>query len=276
MLYPVIMRSRFALIVLVLVSIALPDAPGADPARAKRKRKGAKRASMVTIPAGSYRVTKPGGDTPSQIERVNIAAFKIDRQEVSVAQYRRCVRSAKCSEPQTGTYFSLAQRRQDFKQFCNWEHQGREDHPINCIDREQAREYCAFVGKKLPTSAQWEAANYGGDSPQQRRSFAFGDKLDDGTRLCRDRKTQRLGTCPTRRSDDDRTTHGVRDLASNVSEWTATDACPGAVSKCRNPMAVIRGGNWYNSYAVAVGVKRARLVLPKTYDHILGFRCVSK
>lgn len=268
------MRCPTSLSLLLVVVMTCPLMTGTDSVRAKRTRLSKK--NMVKVPKGDYRVVVPGSDAADSTKVVALDTFRIDRHEVSVAEYRRCVQSAKCSEPQVGTYFSLAQRREDFKQFCNWTHADRADHPINCIDRQQAQEYCAFMGKTLPTSAQWEAANYGGDTKRQRRPFAFGEKLEETTRLCHKRKAQRLGTCTTRRVDEDQTPAKVRDLASNVSEWTATDACPGGGSDCRNTLAVIRGGNWYNDYAVGQGTRRQRLVTPKTYDHILGFRCVSK
>ena len=188
----------------------------------------------------------------------------------------------------TGPIFSLAQRRIDFKAFCNWNHKGREAHPINCIDRKQAEEYCAFAGKQLPTSAQWEAATYGLQAsrkrnpkpvkPEKRPKYVFGDALTPDAKLCWKRKDKRSGTC-TRDSPlalDDLTRSGILGLAANVSEWTRSDACPEGADKCRNRLAVIRGGNWYNDYAVQVGNARARLLQAKGYDHTIGFRCVSR
>jgi len=263
------------MLVLVFAATAL-----SGPADAKRKRKSkkakAKPTKMVKVPAGTYTVRKPGSDTATATQQVVLKSFSMDRHEVTVAEYRRCVLSAKCSEPLTGTYFSLAQRRIDFKEFCNWGQQGRDDHPVNCVSRKQATEYCAVQGKRLPTSAEWEAGNYGDTSAKRRLKFAFGAELTAETELCWNRKDLRKGTCATDLPSADVTWRGIAGLASNVTEWTSTDACPGAEANCRNPLAVIRGGNWYNAFAVKAGVARMRLIESKGYDHILGFRCVSK
>ncbi len=270
-------RTNRLLPIVLVAAFAWPLAD-ADGAGRSRKAKGGKKgqaARMVKVAAGTYAVSTPDSDS-GETRRVALKAFRIDRHEVTVASYRRCVLTAKCSEPQTSAYFSLAQRRIDFEAFCNWNQAGREDHPINCLTRGQAAEYCASVGKRLPTSDQWEAANYGEPTPKRRTRYVFGDTIPKDAALCWNRKEHREGTCPTTSTNDDTSWRGVKGLAGNVSEWTRTDACPGGGAECRNKLAVIRGGNWYNAYAVKAGVRRARLVQAASFDHLLGFRCISK
>lgn len=205
----------------VLLAFALTLGVGLTPADADAKRRKGKRSAKATraisIPAGNYVVALPGDARVNQT--VKLTPFDIDRNEVTVADYRACVLKAKCSEPKDGTYFSLAQRRIDFKDFCNWAKPSRDGHPVNCIDRKQAAEYCAFRGRRLPSSDQWEAANYASAAPKDRTKFTFGgDSLPKaaspapvsgdssskpspttGARhpedLCWQRKNQRLGTC---------------------------------------------------------------------------------
>ena len=100
----------------------------------------------VTIPSGRY--------VPSPLPRSTIARFEMSRTEVTVAQYRQCVDAGACSEPQSRGVVTTDEG-------CNWGESGREDHPINCVDWNQAVEFATWVGGRLPSEAEWEyAARY--------------------------------------------------------------------------------------------------------------------
>ena len=61
---------------------------------------------------------------------VTVSAFKIDKYEVTVSQYKACntASPSTCTAPNTGGQ-------------CNWGVSGRESHPINCVDWNQAIPY---------------------------------------------------------------------------------------------------------------------------------------
>ena len=72
----------------------------------------------------------------------SVQAFQLT-QEITVFQYDQCVQAGVCSLPLTDVE-------------CNYGQIGRSDHPINCVDWDQARTFAKWVGGDLPSEAQWE------------------------------------------------------------------------------------------------------------------------
>ena len=91
-----------------------------------------------------------GRDSQSDLTP-KLEGFFISKTEVTVAQYKRCVEAKSCTEPNT-------------QEGCNWEQPDRDDHPVNCVDWEQARAFASWLGSEveLPTSAEWTHAAHGG------------------------------------------------------------------------------------------------------------------
>ena len=125
------------LFVLTLLLLALPAWGAGD---------------MVEVSAGDFYYEcsnlvdeyGPCNDDEWPGHRIPLAAFKIDKREVTVSAYRECVRTGACTEPDTGEY-------------CHWETR-LEKRPINCVDWHQAKAYCSWAGKSLPTEQEWERA----------------------------------------------------------------------------------------------------------------------
>src|SRR5512134_171465 len=163
---------------------------------------------QVYIPAGTFRmggmdVRRAANEIPEH--DVTLDAFWMDQLEVTNAMYALCVDAGDCTPPQD----FKSQRRA--KYFNNAEFN---DYPVIYVTWGQAKAYCEWAGRRLPTEAEWERAARGDDW----RTFPWGEDKADGLRanynmLIGD--TSRVGTYPLGASP-----FGVLDMAGNVAEWT--------------------------------------------------------
>lgn len=162
---------------------------------------------QVFIPAGTFRM---GGmdvrRAPNEIpdHDVTLDAFWMDQLEVTNAMYGLCVRAGGCTPPQN----MKSQRRPEY--FNNPEFN---DYPVIYVTWGQAKTYCEWGGRRLPTEAEWERAGRGDDF----RTFPWGEEKANGllanfNMLVGD--TSRVGTYPAGASP-----FGVLDMAGNVAEW---------------------------------------------------------
>lgn len=145
--------------------------------------------------------------------------FALDETEVTVDQYGDCVTEGTCTTPDTSTD-------------CNWGVGGRGSHPVNCVSFQQAVQYCAWAGKRLPTRHEWEYAAQFPDkrlypwgnstsSPETRGNTNNGS---DGYST-----TAPVGSYPAGDS-----ALGLKDMLGNVWEWTQSIRCQWEEGPCNN------------------------------------------
>ncbi|HET6821992.1 MAG TPA: SUMF1/EgtB/PvdO family nonheme iron enzyme [Anaerolineales bacterium] len=162
---------------------------------------------QVYIPAGTFRM---GGmdvrRAPNELPEhdVTLDAFWMDQLEVTNAMYGLCVSASVCTLPQE----LKSQRRPEY--FLSPEFK---DYPVVYVTWGQAKTYCEWAGRRLPTEAEWERAGRGDDF----RTFPWGEDKANGllanfNMLVGD--TSRVGTYPAGASP-----FGVLDIAGNVAEW---------------------------------------------------------
>jgi len=119
---------------------------------------------------------------------------------------------------------------------------GLELNPVTLVTLEGARAYAAWMGKRLPTEYEWEAAARGVSG----RLYPWGDDPPDTARANFD---YRIGhTTPVGSYETGRTPEGLYDMAGNVWElcgdrWRAY-AWEGEVVEPRSSGQIIRGGSW--------------------------------
>jgi eukaryotic-like serine/threonine-protein kinase len=164
---------------------------------------------QVFIPEGIFRMG--GMDVRAAEDEmpnhdVQLHAYWMDQLEVTNAMYLLCVKAGTCEPPQS----FKSQRRTDY--FNNPEFS---DYPVVYVTWGQAKTYCEWAGRRLPTEAEWERAGRGDDF----RTFPWGEDKADG-RLANFNfivnDTSRVGSYPAGASP-----FGVLDMAGNVAEWTS-------------------------------------------------------
>lgn len=138
--------------------------------------------AWVSLPAGRFEMGGGNLSPPGNVQieffladgprhTVDVAEFQVLRTEVTVAQYRLCVRAGACSAPNTSLLTCTASSGEN-----NWLLAGHDAHPVNCVSPAEGARFCAWAGGRLPSEAEWEyAARSGG----QAKHYAWGDSLPD-------------------------------------------------------------------------------------------------
>jgi len=227
-----------------------------------------KNVPMRLVPAGKFTMGNDGGDAESRPAHVvNLAAFYIDKYEVTNELYDACVYAVKCRRPQQ---VRSATRSTYYKNpvFANY--------PVIYVDWKMAKTYCEWRGARLPTEAEWEKAARGTDE----RPYPWGgDKLDCSF-------ANYYGcvgdTTPVDQHENGQSVYGVYGMAGNVWEWTSSifrlypySAMDGREDLEASGNRMARGGSWHEFGGNSGNVRTdTRLKLdPGYYGAYVGFRC---
>ncbi|MHC9063988.1 formylglycine-generating enzyme family protein [Nitrospira sp. CMX1] len=226
---------------------------------------------MMTVPAGKFLMGSQEGQGRAD-ERpqraVYLDAFGIDQVEVTNERYMAFVKATGHRTPPnpygTGPLASLT---------------GIEHLPVAQTTWYDAKSYCAWAKKRLPTEAEWEKAARGtdgrmypwGDDPPTARHANFDREWDD------ERTLHVVGSLP-----DGDSPYGVKDMAGNVREWVSDWYDPNYYKDAsnRNPhgpdkngvVRSIRGGSWHSPASDIATSARGRGGFA-LQTHGTGFRC---
>ncbi|MFO0760118.1 MAG: SUMF1/EgtB/PvdO family nonheme iron enzyme [Byssovorax sp.] len=225
--------------------------------------------------------------------RVVLGPFCFDETEVTVGAYRECVKAGLCKAPNQGSlHVGL----------CTWDNteqireQDRPKHPMNCVKWSDAKSFCEWAKKRLPTEEEWEYVARGADG---QREYPWGDSLypepnkrlnacerrcveikniisDPNKSSMYDGPSDGYGiTAPVGSYPKGATPEGIVDMAGNVAEWTDSPFCRYEEPKCATPSRVIRGGSWYTSNARFVRAAHREGAQPEVVRNFIGFRCAK-
>jgi len=238
-------------------------------------------AEMVSVPAGEFMMgCDPDKDffcaftSSEQQHNIIVKAFKIDKYEVTFQRYQKCVSTGKCLPPATGGALNYG-----------WE--GVDKFPVNGVTWFQAKAFCEWEGKRLPTEAEWEKAARGTDG----RLYPWGNEAPscdytvmnqkvEGNTIgpgCGAGTTQVVGSKPKGASP-----YGVMDMSGNLFEWTADwyDEKYYQYSPKNNPKGAqsgehktVRGSSWLMRTGSGLVATVRSGYSPLGQGYVVGFRC---
>ena len=204
---------------------------------------------------------KPQEEMPQH--EVYLNGFWIDRLPVTIAQYKQCVLNRQCDTIVTQSIYP------------EYNEPNFAEHPMTYVNWYNARLYCAWVGGRLLTEAQWEKAARGTDG----RLYPWGNEAPNASLLNFDNifgSTTVVGSFLKGASP-----YGVLDMAGNVREWV-TDWYGDTYYKDSpfvNPdgpvngiKKVLKGGAWNDPWVYARSASRLTHD-PASPGNNRGFRC---
>ena len=226
---------------------------------------------MVMIPAGEFLMgnSEGKGRADERPQRsVYLDTFAIDQVEVTNERYMAFVTATGHRNPpnpySTGPLTSIKRIEQL---------------PVVQTTWYDAKAYCGWAKKRLPTEAEWEKAARGADG----RQFPWGNEAPTSKRANFDREWADEQTLyPVGSLPEGDSPYGVKDMAGNAREWVSDWYDPDYYkhAPARNPQGPdkkgvvrsIRGGSWHSPLADITASARGRGGFA-LQTHGTGFRC---
>ena len=238
-----------------------------DPTAALVIPKGSSdRPGMALLEGGSFQMgSLEGEDDEWPTRQIELAPFYLDVHEVTNADYAQC---SECMRGYGGFDTTLPEQ------------------PVVYVDWENSARYCASIGKRLPTEAEWEYATQAGSDVENSDSVLA--ELREQAWFEMTSQNLRSAAVVGQRQPN---AWGLYDLQGNVMEWTADWYAPYDQAKLQNPKGpetppnptypqkVARGGAWQGLFgrATEAGLRSSRRygLAAWTQAFNLGFRCAA-
>ena len=267
-----------SLLLALLVTLLACSSNKGDKSKIRNKSNGSEEVKAITKPAnesemiyfkgGSFMMGSLIGLPNEQpVHEVTIKSFKIDKYPVTVGDFRRFVQETgfKTDAEKFGDSGVF-----DFKTLgwilipgANWQYpmgekssQAADNHPVTQVSWNDAKAYAQWIGKRLPSEAEWEyAARCGGTSKTR---FSWGDNLILGGKYMAN--VWQGKDLSAKQGDDGfdltspvghygETPCGMADMGGNVWNWCSDiyKPYPGSdIAFQHNPeLIVIRGGSFF-------------------------------
>ena len=241
---------------------------------------------MVFIPAGEFQMSiqaEVGKDRRMTEQTVYLGAFFIDKYPVTNTQYKKFLDAN--PEWQKNRIF---QRYHDGSYLQTWSSRnyprGQAVYPVVDVSWYAAMAYAAWVGKRLPTEAEWEKAARGGLVGKR---YPWGDEIDLNMANygMQSGSTTPVGKYPPN-------DYGMYDAAGNVWEWcldehndNSTHSIPNIAENSLDELTknyltietarVLKGGSWASSER-ATQIAYFGWAAPNFTRYNYGFRCIKE
>ncbi len=241
----------------------------ADTAAMPKEIVGKDGAPMVLIPAGEFVMGSPDGeglDNEQPEHKVWVDTFYLDKYEVTNARYEKFMEETGRARPKFWEQLDLTVHS---------------ELPVIGVSWHDAKAYCEWAEKRLPTEAEWEYAARGTD----RRRYPWGNAEPNG-QLANYAKRwsykfydDRLE--PVNSHEAGKSPFGIYNMAGNVFEWVADwyEIKYYMRSPDRNPsgpetgeLKVMRGGSWNFAGEYIRTTSRMKLK-PTEREADVGIRC---
>ncbi|WP_299535394.1 formylglycine-generating enzyme family protein [Ulvibacterium sp.] len=261
---------------------------------------------MVLIPAGTFMMGASNGqEMEKPIHEVSLDAFYMDTHEVTVAQFRKFVKATDYVTDAEKKGGCIIYDGTDFvkKEGVDWRFDARgnphiksgDDLPVTHLSWNDANAYAKWVGKRLPTEAEWEYAARGGEEGY---TYAWGNKGLSSTVWANvsDENYIKVVDWPYFKGYDDGyvfaapvgsfppNTFGLYDMAGNAWEWCADyfdenyyrkSPKKNPINKTPNERRSMRGNSWDGRPNLMRASRRTSDLQYNSYVDT-GFRCVKE
>ena len=223
---------------------------------------------MVKIPAGDFiRGTNKGGYNERPQNTLHLETFWIDKFEVTNHQYFQFVEKTGHRKPGPPSRYAR-----------NLINLRGPNQPVTYVSWADAKEYCEWKGKRLPTEAEWEKAMRGTDG----RTWPWGEDLRYDSSNLGGGQDGFEYTAPVGSFPKDQSVYGVFDGAGNLMEWVdnwyveqlyvkSSESDSSVISQTYK---TLRGGG-YTNRGVDLRITSRMFMVPDFRDETIGFRCAS-
>ena len=150
--------------------------------------------TLLYVPASEFTMGSDNGNE-NPIHQVKLDSYWIDQTEVTNEQYAICVSGNKCTAPSNNIYI---------------ENPAFDTFPVVYVNWNQARIYCEWAERRLPTEAEWEKAARGTEG----RTYPWGNVIPSDNNMNSQGIIEEVGKYPNGVSP-----YGALDLAGNAWEW---------------------------------------------------------
>jgi gamma-glutamyl hercynylcysteine S-oxide synthase len=182
-------------------------------------------AEMVEIPAGVFWQGSEAivaQDNERSVHEVYLPTYWIDRYPVTCAQYRTFIAAGGyCNSDWWSPQGWQWLQQNPVEKPLYWsDDSALDNHPVWGVSYYEAEAYAHFVGKRLPTEAEWEKAARWHPGMGQARTYPWGE-----AELGNDRCNHNCSTgytSPVDAYSNGRSAYGCYDMLGNVWEWTSS------------------------------------------------------